>query len=82
MFIVSKRLGLILCAIILCALSALAAMLICPQCGYENPEGAQVCVHCGAPFPGQPAPVEPATNNPVQNVAPSFPNALVSASRI
>jgi hypothetical protein len=74
MFIVSKRLGLILCVTVFCALSALAAVLICPQCGYENAEGAQVCVHCQAPLPAQTVAVaDPVTNTtPVQNFAPSF----------
>jgi hypothetical protein len=40
------------------AFSAIAALFVCPQCGYENPDSAEVCVHCGAALPAHPAAVE------------------------
>ena len=32
--------------------------MLCPKCGKENPEGAQVCSGCGSPLPGSSAPAE------------------------
>ncbi|MFO7871803.1 MAG: zinc-ribbon domain-containing protein [Kiritimatiellia bacterium] len=36
----------------ICAVSALAQIVICPKCGYENTAGAETCRHCGAELPG------------------------------
>lgn len=54
-------------------LTAVAAILICAKCSYENEPGSKFCSHCGAPFAAgaEPGPEVP-TNKPqalVQGVA-------------
>jgi hypothetical protein len=46
----------------------MAAILVCRECGYENPEGSEACSHCKVKLPVKPAkPVD----GPVDNVLPS-----------
>lgn len=45
----------VLIALFLCAAlfvpAALAELLLCPECGYENPDGSRACTHCRAALP-------------------------------
>jgi len=36
-----------------------AAILVCRECGYENPEGKEACVHCKAKLPASKTPKQP-----------------------
>ncbi len=58
MFIVPKPWRLIAAGLVVCAFSALAAVFVCPQCGYENPDDAVTCLHCGATLPPHAATTE------------------------
>lgn len=50
-----KNVWFALLAVVLCAaLTVLGAMIICPKCGYEQPENAAICSHCGAALPKPP----------------------------
>jgi DnaJ-class molecular chaperone len=46
----SALLVLFLCAVF----TALGALLTCPRCGFEQPEGTTKCIHCGAELPVPP----------------------------
>jgi len=49
--------------------AVLATVLICPKCGYEQPEGTTLCNHCGAALPQL-------ASNPALNPAIPISNTL------
>jgi len=56
--------------LLLSAWMAVAALLVCPKCGFENPDGSTVCQHCQATLTPPPAaPEVTAPSQPVPAVA-------------
>ncbi|HEY81070.1 MAG TPA: zinc ribbon domain-containing protein [Anaerolineae bacterium] len=45
--------------------------MLCPHCGKENPDGAEVCQHCGEPLP--PAGQPPRLLSQIQGLIPAEP---------
>ena len=47
----------LLAVFLLCVAVAIAAMVVCPKCGFENDDSRATCVHCQAELPKKAAPL-------------------------
>ena len=56
----------VLVLLLIATVVVVAAMVICPKCGYEQPADATTCSHCGAVLPKQPAQPTLPTTAPVK----------------
>lgn len=67
---VTKLSGLVFFAFLLAVSVVVAGVLICRECGYESPEGSEICSHCKAKLP-LPKPKSQPEDKQADNMLPS-----------